>query len=78
MNKDKVEREKEKVNLKGAFSKLTVNDGKCAFLDIHDEAAGQKQLKDFFKYLIVYRATEINKGYEKALESVSKMEVAFT
>jgi hypothetical protein len=40
MDKDKLLREKEKAFLKGVFSKLSVNDGKCAFLDIHDEAAG--------------------------------------
>ena len=70
--------QKEKANLKNEFSKLAVNDGKCAFLDIHDEAVGQKQLKDFFKYLIVYRVTEINISKEKALESVKDIEVAFT
>ena len=70
--------EEEKALLKAEFTKLAVNDGKCAFLDIHDELVGQKQLKDFFKYLIVYRATEINLGKEKALESVDGMEVAFT
>lgn len=67
-----------KAHLKTEFSKLTVNEGKCAFLDIHDEKTGQRQLKDFFKYLIVYRATEINLDKEKALESVSKIEVSFT
>jgi hypothetical protein len=67
MNQVEAEREKEKALLKVEFSKLAVNDGKCAFLDIHNEKAGQKQLKDFFKYLIVYRATEINKGIESAL-----------
>ena len=76
--KDEAEMEKEKAHLKTEFQKLAVNEGKCAFLNIHDEEAGQKQLKDFFKYLIVYRATEINFNKEKALESVSKMEVSFT
>lgn len=54
--------EKTKKYLEGEFKKMSVNGGKCAFLDIHDEAKGQEQLKEFFKYLIVYRATEINLG----------------
>ena len=77
-NKEAAEIQKEKANLKNEYSKLAVNDGKCAFLDIHDEAVGQKQLKDFFKYLIVYRVTEINISKEKAFESVKDIEVAFT
>jgi hypothetical protein len=40
LNKVEAEREKEKAYLKTEFSKLTVNEGKCAFLDIHDEEAG--------------------------------------
>ncbi len=62
--KDNPEQHKKK--LETEFKKLCVNDGKSAFLDIHDEAKGQDQLKEFFKYLIVYRVTEINKGTEAA------------
>jgi hypothetical protein len=40
LNNVEAEREKEKAYLKTEFSKLTVNEGKCAFLDIHDEEAG--------------------------------------
>jgi hypothetical protein len=47
-----------------------VNKGKSAFLDV-TKPTGEKQLKDFFKFLIVYRATEINLGQEEALKSVA-------
>ena len=78
---DKVQPEKHqatKKRLESEFKKLSVNEGKCAFLDIHDEAKGQEQLKEFFKYLIVYRATEINLGQEAALKSVQNIMVSFT
>ena len=58
--------EEHKKTLETEFKKLCVSGGKSAFLDIHDEAKGQEQLKEFFKYLIVYRVTEINKGTEAA------------
>lgn len=70
--------ENTKKKLEGEFKKLSVNGGKCAFLEIHNEAKGQEQLKEFFKYLIVYRATEINLGKEAALMSVQNMKVSFT
>jgi uncharacterized membrane protein len=41
LHSTKAEMEKEKAHLKTEFSKLTVNEGKCAFLDIHDEKVGQ-------------------------------------
>ena len=71
-------RESSKQKLEAEFKKLSVNGGQCAFLDIHDEVKGQDQLKDFFKYLIVYRATEINLGKDAALKSVSNFKVSFT
>ncbi len=71
-------REKSKQKLEAEFKKLSVNGGQCAFLDIHDEVKGQDQLKEFFKYLIVYRATEINLGAEAALKSVQNFKVSFT
>ncbi len=71
-------REKTKQYLESEFKKLSVNKGQCAFLDIHDEVKGQDQLKEFFKYLIVYRATEINLGAEAALKSVQNFKVSFT
>ena len=46
-------------------------------MDIEDEKKGQEQLKDFFKFLIVYRATEINQGMEEALKSVKDIKVSF-
>ena len=70
--------EESKQYLKNEFQKLSVNDGKCAFLDIHDEAKGQEQLKEFFKYLIVYRATEINLTEEDAKAAVKNFKVSFT
>jgi len=33
-----------------------VNDGVCAFLDIHDPVQGQKKLKEFITNLINIRA----------------------
>ncbi len=42
--------EKEREYLKGEFSKMAVNGGKCGFIN---EALGKKQIKDFLKYLIV-------------------------
>jgi hypothetical protein len=72
-----VEKEKEKAYLKDAFMKLAINEGKCAFIDIHNEAVGEQQLNDYLKYIIVQRALEINLGKEKAMEYVSKMGVLF-
>ena len=69
--------ESSKASLKKEFVKLAVNEGKCSFIDIHNNA-GQKEIEKFLTYLIVYRTTEINKGQEKAIQAVSKMEVAFT
>ena len=59
------------------FEKLAINGGKSAFLDIKDEKKGQQQLKEFFKYLMIYRATEINLGVEAALKSVENIKVSF-
>ena len=64
--------------LKNAFQQLSVNDGKCAFLDIHDETEGQEKLKEFLKYVIVYRATEINLGAEAAKRAVKDFKITFT
>jgi hypothetical protein len=55
------EAESSKASLKKEFEKLAVNEGKCAFIDIHNNA-GQKKIQEFLTYLIVYRTTEINKG----------------
>jgi len=52
--------------------------GKCAYLNITDEVTGQEQLKDFFKKLIVFRATEINFGPEAAKNAVKHIKVSFT
>ena len=57
--------------------KLAINEGKCAFIDIHNEAVSEQQLNDYLKYIIVQRALEINLGKEKAMEYVSKMGVLF-
>ena len=72
-----VEKEKKKAALKTAFMKLAINEGKCAFIDIHNQAVGEQQLNDYLKYIIVQRALEINLGKEKAMEYVSKMGVLF-
>jgi hypothetical protein len=57
---------------------LSGTDGKSAFLDIKDEKKGQQLLKDFFKKLIVFRATQINKGTEAAKDAVKNIKVSFT
>ncbi len=63
------------------FKQLSENGGKggkCAYLNITDEVTGQEQLKDFFKKLIVFRATEINFGPEAAKNAVKHIKVSFT
>jgi hypothetical protein len=40
INQGQASKEEEKKTLKAVFSKLTVNEGICSFLDIHDEARG--------------------------------------
>jgi hypothetical protein len=39
-NQVEADKVKEKAFLKAEFSKLAVNEGICAFLDIHNEQAG--------------------------------------
>lgn len=49
-------------HLQTEFKKLAVNEGKCAFIDIHEKSIDHQQIKNFLKYLLVYRITEINMG----------------
>jgi hypothetical protein len=45
---------------------MTINGGKCARLNIHDEEKGAQELIDFFNYVILYRIGEMNGGEETA------------
>lgn len=72
------EKEKEKKRLKAGFEQLSVNGGKCQFLDIHNEKEGQEDLKNLFMYYILYRTTEINLGKDAAEEATRHIQIRHT
>ena len=78
---DKLEGSKKdlaKKTLDTEFKKLCVIGGSCQFLDIHDEQKGQEQLKNLFKYFILYRAVEVNLGLEAANNAVAHIPMSHT
>jgi len=73
--KHTVPREKKLEDLKKGFKAMTINEGKCAQLNIHDEEKGAEELINFFNYLILERIGAMN-GFTESL--VTGIRVAFT
>jgi hypothetical protein len=70
--------EKAKEKLKNEYTKLAVNDGVCAFLDIHNAVLGQQKLKEFITNIINIRAIQLNKGKEAADAYIKTNQISFT